>query len=879
MSLTLLCSLILLACALTPSIGQTTCRGRCGVEYYRGYLCQCDYSCMAYGECCLDFEAQCTTKQTLNEATPPSSTEGHDEDNYDVPLVSPTSSAQDDSNNDIHTEAIPDDGFPNNEAPGESPNPESKSGDVTTQATLITVTPEAGSEAATVVSTTATTPSENKPTEVKSTTFDMAEEVTPTQSADVYDATTLPDSGATPQPTTAVEQVSSEPTPTLANKPEPSPTADTVPQETTSLAQTVGPTEATQAAVTPSFSATTSEPSQDSSTTPVPPEPSQDSSASSVPPEPSQEPSTTPEPPEPSQESSTTPVPPEPSQDSSASSVPPEPSTTPVPPEPSQESSTMPVPPEPSQDSSATPVTPEPPQDSSASSVPPEPPQESSTTPVPPEPSQESSTTQVPPEPSQDSYATPGPPEPPQESSTLVPAEPSQDSSASSVSPEPPQEPSKTPVPPEASQDLSTNSAPQEPTPESSDAITTSVPSELTQESSTASNTITTSVPSEPITESSRDAGSSEATIPDSTTMVPPSIQTTLSPTGPSSPPDQQNPSTSVSPVGSDLDAIETASPLPTDAPQGDSIEHSTAAEPSADPLKPTQEPTIPQSSEPTPKPQDKPNPSNPQTTTARVDKPTPKPGTVDDSRNYQADDSNDTNLCSGRPASAITTLRNGTIAVFRGHYFWFLDRNRVPGPARGITQTWGVPSPIDTVFTRCNCQGKTYIIKGNQYWRFENDHLDQGYPKAVETGFDGLRGHITAALSVPEYRRRTESVYFFKRGGLVQKYSYRPGSSSSCNKKPHYAIYTVRSRVVRQAVSLLGPTINIRTSWRGFPTTITSAVSVPTNREPEGYKYYVFSRSKSYNIRMDSDRPVIASPRGNPSAQNNNFIKCPKTL
>lgn len=46
------------------------------------------------------------------------------------------------------------------------------------------------------------------------------------------------------------------------------------------------------------------------------------------------------------------------------------------------------------------------------------------------------------------------------------------------------------------------------------------------------------------------------------------------------------------------------------------------------------------------------------------------------------------------------------------GHYFWFLDRNRVPGVAHDITQVWGVPSPIDTVFTRCNCQGKTYIFK-----------------------------------------------------------------------------------------------------------------------------------------------------------------------
>lgn len=30
-------------------------------------------------------------------------------------------------------------------------------------------------------------------------------------------------------------------------------------------------------------------------------------------------------------------------------------------------------------------------------------------------------------------------------------------------------------------------------------------------------------------------------------------------------------------------------------------------------------------------------------------------------------DDSNDTNLCSGRPVSGATTLKNGTIVVFRG--------------------------------------------------------------------------------------------------------------------------------------------------------------------------------------------------------------------
>ncbi|KAM9831481.1 proteoglycan 4-like [Neosynchiropus ocellatus] len=253
------------------------------------------------------------------------------------------------------------------------------------------------------------------------------------------------------------------------------------------------------------------------------------------------------------------------------------------------------------------------------------------------------------------------------------------------------------------------------------------------------------------------------------------------------------------------------------------------------------------------------------------LDKPIPEPDT--NPGDYQADDSNDTNLCSGRPISGVTTLRNGTVVVFRGQYFWFLDPNRVPGPARDITQVWGVPSPIDTVFTRCNCQGKTYIFKGGKYWRFENDALDSGYPKVVETGFDGLKGPITAALSVPQHRSRREAVYFFKRGGTVQKYSYQSGTRPTCGQKPHFTIHTVHNRRVRQAVSVLEAAINIRTNWRGFPQTVTAAVSVPDKREAEGYKYYVFSGSKSYKVRMDGGHPVMESPK--PAS----FIKCPNAV
>ncbi|KAG9351115.1 hypothetical protein JZ751_025005 [Albula glossodonta] len=213
------------------------------------------------------------------------------------------------------------------------------------------------------------------------------------------------------------------------------------------------------------------------------------------------------------------------------------------------------------------------------------------------------------------------------------------------------------------------------------------------------------------------------------------------------------------------------------------------------------------------------------------------------------------------------------------GHYFWVLDANRSPGPARGITDVWGIPSPIDTVFSRCNCQGKTYFFKGNNFWRFDNDVMDEGYPKAITVGFDKLAGKITAALSVPVHRSRRESVYFFKRGGLVQKYTYK--NTPSCGKRVPFTVYTVRNRLARQAVPSdisLGKEINIKIQWKGFPSFVTSAVSIPNPRKADGYDYHIFSRNKHYNIKIEGEQPALATPLNAPSQQNSakTWFKCP---
>lgn len=249
---------------------------------------------------------------------------------------------------------------------------------------------------------------------------------------------------------------------------------------------------------------------------------------------------------------------------------------------------------------------------------------------------------------------------------------------------------------------------------------------------------------------------------------------------------------------------------------------------------------------------------------------------------------SDETNLCNGRSVDGLTTLANGTLVAFRGHYFWMLNPLSPPSPPRRITDVWGIPSPIDTVFTRCNCEGKTFFFKDSQYWRFTNDVKDPGYPKQIVKGFGGLNGKILAALSIPKYKERPESVYFFKRGGSVQKYTYRQEPNLKCTgRRPalNYPVYRVRRlriardvgshthtiriqysrpvRVLYQDKGFLHNEAKISTLWRGLPNVVTSAISLPNIRKPDGYDYYAFSRDQSYNINVPSRtaRAVTTSP------------------
>ncbi|KAM6989174.1 proteoglycan 4a [Tautogolabrus adspersus] len=212
-----------------------------------------------------------------------------------------------------------------------------------------------------------------------------------------------------------------------------------------------------------------------------------------------------------------------------------------------------------------------------------------------------------------------------------------------------------------------------------------------------------------------------------------------------------------------------------------------------------------------------------------------------------------DQNLCSDSPINGMTVLSNGTMLIFKGELFWPVNPvSRSVGHPQNILDNLGIPSPIDTVFTRCNCKGNTYIIKGDQYWLLDaNMVMEPGFPKPLASEFPGLTGSIRAALAVPATRSRSETVFFFKKGDVMQRLTFPAGSTPSCSKKP--------SRFSLQAEVRLSKEINLKSSLKGFPIPVTSALSIPSPRISDPYQHYVFSGSLFFNIKISGNMPALA--------------------
>ncbi|XP_075995838.1 uncharacterized protein LOC142990018 [Genypterus blacodes] len=209
--------------------------------------------------------------------------------------------------------------------------------------------------------------------------------------------------------------------------------------------------------------------------------------------------------------------------------------------------------------------------------------------------------------------------------------------------------------------------------------------------------------------------------------------------------------------------------------------------------------------------------------------------------------------VCSDSPISGLTALINGTVLIFKGDVFWSVDQlsRSVSRPQR-ITDALGVSAPIDTVFTRCNCEGNTYIIKGDQFWRLDqNMVLKPGYPRPLTSEFPGLTGSIRAALTTPGSRGKPETIYFFKRGDTMQTFSFPSGSLPSCSKN-------IPAPPMRPPTRPSG--VSAELHLRGFPSPVTSTLSLPPPPRRDAYQHYVFTGPLFFSVSISGDLPVLVN-------------------
>ncbi|KAK5888421.1 hypothetical protein CesoFtcFv8_014516 [Champsocephalus esox] len=189
--------------------------------------------------------------------------------------------------------------------------------------------------------------------------------------------------------------------------------------------------------------------------------------------------------------------------------------------------------------------------------------------------------------------------------------------------------------------------------------------------------------------------------------------------------------------------------------------------------------------------------------------------------------------LCSDSPLDGLTALSNGTVLMFKGELLWSVDpASRSVGGPRRITHTLGVSSPIDTVFTRCNCHAHTYIITGDQ----EVSALRWQSPPP------GAHRRVCTSLRAETSCR-----------GSVSQQAVRPPAATPPAPPP-------KTRFTRQA-GLLGAEVNIRVSLKGFPSPVTSALSQPRPQRGGLFEHYVFSGPLFFSVHISGDLLVLTAP------------------
>ncbi|XP_053677258.1 matrix metalloproteinase-14-like [Anopheles nili] len=183
-------------------------------------------------------------------------------------------------------------------------------------------------------------------------------------------------------------------------------------------------------------------------------------------------------------------------------------------------------------------------------------------------------------------------------------------------------------------------------------------------------------------------------------------------------------------------------------------------------------------------------------------------------------------NLCNSPSIDSIFHTSDNKTFIFKGDKYYRIVANDIaPGYPKNISEGWpGLPGKIDAAFTHQN--GKTYFFQGTKYWRYRGKEMDADYPKEISDGFPGIPNHLDAVM-VWGYNA---GIYFFK-GSQFWRYN-------SKKKPPVPAVYP-------KEISY----------WNGIPNGINAVVH-------QGKKFtYFFKDDKYYRfnnekLQVDQDDP-----------------------
>ncbi|XP_075048016.1 matrix metalloproteinase-18-like [Mixophyes fleayi] len=151
--------------------------------------------------------------------------------------------------------------------------------------------------------------------------------------------------------------------------------------------------------------------------------------------------------------------------------------------------------------------------------------------------------------------------------------------------------------------------------------------------------------------------------------------------------------------------------------------------------------------------------------------------------------------LCGEEPVDTFVSTKDGSIYLFKGEYFWDLSHGKLPMTPKKkyphlISAKWkDLPASIDAAVRMQNPSadqdGKIFFFKGTQYWKYDNDKIEPGYPKLIKDGFPGIPHSVDAAFTQPAIVAkggkviREERIFFIK-GKKFFLYDPVIGNSSS---------------------------------------------------------------------------------------------------